>query len=89
MVITQKIKKGPSKLDLMLCCFEGKRIGFVLESPIPHTTKAPSSVRAIWIAVEPEDGSSENWNIKFLSKNQVFFGYYNTRRRTGFLNHQE
>ena len=68
-----EIVDGPSKHDLMLACFEGKRVTFSLKGANPLETW--------WVGVRAEDGSGNNWLLEFTSSDTKCSGYYNTVRR--------
>ena len=63
------IVNGPSKLDLMKSCFDGKVVFFEV-APIQagfdpgNKLAGVTSIRARGVSVEPEDGSFESWNIR-------------------------
>ena len=75
-----RIVAGPSKFDLMLALFEGKRVEFTFEG----MGKKPVIVNQIGI----EDGSRESWlvwgGIIIADKPLMpFSGYFQTVRRQG------
>ena len=82
-----KIVNGPSKFDLMLSLFEGKKVAFELE-PCP---KGGVVVRWEFFisSIQREDGSSESWNIKAsvagASWQVTKRMYFETRRRSGHV----
>jgi len=54
-----KIVSGPSKWDLILALFEGKKVEFTVKGKYPMM----SMFRIQLNSVEAEDGFRESWNI--------------------------
>lgn len=80
MATQRKLTAGPSKFELMLSLFEGKRVTFTIEGVGAQETLVTS--------VGAEDDSHENWNIQgSLTQMELrkFKGYFDTRTRQGFI----
>ena len=81
------IVDGPSKFDLMMSCFGGKEVVFTIT--LPSNRNKSMQIKTRWITVGAEDGGGENWIVEFhkweSSPTRIFTGYYNSQRRTGWL----
>jgi|AP95_1055475.scaffolds.fasta_scaffold206342_1 hypothetical protein len=76
----QDITEGPSKYDLQAALFDGKKVCFTVEGL--------GQIEVQMNNVGIEDGGRESWLIEgyaFLASQQKFHGYYETRRRKGWL----
>ena len=76
----QQIIEGPSKYDLQAALFDGKRVRFTVEGL--------GQIEVQMNNVGIEDGSRESWLIEgyvVLDNWKKFHGYYETRRRKGWL----
>lgn len=87
-VVAVEILDGPSKFDLMVALFEGKRVEFKIAGQ--------GRVMCQLNGVAVEDGSRQSWLIQgqlfykmilntysSVSSNQHFSGHYETRCRKG------
>jgi hypothetical protein len=91
---------GPNGEDLLGCHQFGKDVVFTVE-PLEANGKPLfcNKMKVRWICKSAEDGSSKNWMVDFFTDVVLYYGsdvesapqrrklhgYYNTDRRTGWL----
>ncbi len=82
-----KIVEGPAKFDFVISLFDGKRVEFTYEGGGEYL-RPQGKLDVVINGAQAEDGSRESWNISgmiFNAGTQPFQGYYQTRRRKGYL----
>ncbi|MCU0680502.1 MAG: hypothetical protein MUF50_04345 [Planctomycetes bacterium] len=87
-MINYQITEGPSKFDLMVSLFDGKKIQFTQK-----TENGTSVILANVASVEREDGSHSSWNLKIyilesnsvIKAGQTLSAYYSSRTRKGII----